>query len=92
MGKVSEIKERELGYQPVASDEELAEAAKILKHQLPAFAATIEPESLRGLAQSGVNGRREIYVFGSSPDQKKSAVVDLYSKKVLNANAVMKIE
>lgn len=82
-GKITKIRERELGYQPVVSARELQEAAAILNKTSPAFMRDLNVESLRGLAQSGPNGRREIHVFTDS-GQPKSAVVDLRDKKVLD--------
>jgi hypothetical protein len=79
-GKVTRVRERELGYQPTVSQEELAEAVKIMKEK-GAPISGVAPESLRGLAQSGPNGRREIRVFAAG-DRANSAVVDLYTRKV----------
>ena len=80
-GKVTQIRERELGFQPTVSNQELLEAAQIIsKHST----AKVAVESVRGIAQSGPDGRRQIHVFTADlPNAPKSAVVDLYSKKIV---------
>lgn len=80
-GKVVKIREREIGYQPTISSSELQEAAEIAGEKLDKI-KKINPESLRGLAQSGPDGRRQIFLFGDQPN-KPTAVVDLHDKRVV---------
>lgn len=82
-GRVTRVHERELGYQPSVSQEELAEAVKIMGKKGSHVFTNGGPELFRGLAQSGPNGRREIRVFATN-NPGKSAVVDLSAKVIVD--------
>lgn len=83
-GKVTRVRERELGYQPSVSYQELVEAVNIMMERVPEYVQKLNLDEMRGLAQSGPNGRREIHVFAAGNPAKPSVVVDLYTKKVVD--------
>lgn len=84
-GQVVEVKERAQGYQPPASTEELLAAADLLG---PKFTQSINPQSLRGLAYSGPDGRRRVFLYGTTAERSTSATVEMSSKRVFQLQSV----
>ena len=80
-GAVLNVREREPGYQPPASAEEIADATKTAKEDR--FPSDVDPNSIRALAFAGADGRRQIYLFGENSSRFVSATVVPAKRQVL---------
>ena len=83
--EVVEIKEREKGYQPPVTVEELRAAAGMVG---PKMLLDLDLESLSGIAYAGPDGHRRVFVHGSTPERSTTATVEMADKRVLQLETI----
>lgn len=84
-GKVADLHEREKGFQPPASPEEVQAAAEAVGTR---FTAAVTPESVRALAFAGPDGKRQLFIYGESASRQATATVLQANKQVLKFQSV----